>query len=70
MITSRPRRLAGVSYVGFQRYFVTTCTAFRKPIFADNTIAANIATQIGNAPALSGSQLSRTSSCRITSTCC
>ena len=46
MITNRPRRLDGVSYVGFQRYFVTTCTAFRKPVFKDDAIAANVTTQI------------------------
>src|SRR5260221_12750353 len=35
MITRRPRRLVGVSYVGFQRYFLTICTAFRRRVFAD-----------------------------------
>ena len=46
MITNRPKRLAGVSYVGFQRYFVTTCTAFRKPIFKDDVIATGTTTTI------------------------
>jgi len=46
MITDRPQRLVGVSYVGFQRYFVTTCTAFRKPLFNDHAVAADIAEQI------------------------
>ena len=36
MITERPRRLPGVSYVGFQRYFATACTHFRKPVFGDD----------------------------------
>ena len=30
----RPKRLAGVSYVGYQRYFLTACTAARHPAFA------------------------------------
>ena len=38
MITKRPRRLEGVSYVGFQRYFLTICTARRREIFT--TLAA------------------------------
>jgi putative transposase len=46
MMTDRPQRLVGVSYVGFQRYFVTTCTAFRKPLFSDHAVAADIAEQI------------------------
>ena len=46
MITNRPKRLAGVSYVGFQRYFVTTCTAFRKPIFKNDVIATSTTTTI------------------------
>ncbi len=41
MITNRPKRLRGVSYVGMQRYFVTTCTAFRTPTFTDATVAEN-----------------------------
>jgi REP element-mobilizing transposase RayT len=46
MITNRPRRLAGVSYVGFQRYFVTTCTAFKRPIFEALAIGNDTASQI------------------------
>ena len=38
MITNRPSRLAGVSYVGFQRYSVTACTAYRRPVFTDAAI--------------------------------
>ena len=33
MITRRPTRLRGVPYVGFQRYFLTTCTAERHRAF-------------------------------------
>jgi putative transposase len=33
MITHRPRRLDGVSYAGFQRYFVTSCTSERHRAF-------------------------------------
>lgn len=46
MITDRPQRLVGVSYIGFQRYFVTTCTAFRKPLFNDHAVGADVAGQI------------------------
>jgi REP element-mobilizing transposase RayT len=46
MITKRPRRLVGVSYVGFQRYFVTTCTAFRRPFFLDLAIGNDAVSQI------------------------
>src|SRR4051794_33116027 len=46
MITDRPRRLTGVSYVGLQRYFVTTCTSFRKPIFNDTGIAAAVIAKV------------------------
>jgi len=46
MITERPRRLAGVSYVGLQRYSVTVCTGFRKPIFEDFTVGNDVASQI------------------------
>jgi hypothetical protein len=33
MLTNRPRRLPAVSYTGYQRYFVTTCAAFRRKVF-------------------------------------
>jgi putative transposase len=46
MLTSRPRRLHGVSYTGLQRYFITTCTAFRRPIFDDRLIATDIVSKI------------------------
>ena len=46
MITNRPRRLSGVSYVGFQRYFVTTCTAFRRTHFNDRSLATETIQQI------------------------
>jgi REP-associated tyrosine transposase len=46
MITKRPRRLAGVSYVGLQRYSITLCTAFRKPIFTDLIVGKDAASQI------------------------
>jgi REP-associated tyrosine transposase len=34
VITKRPRRLDGVSYVGYARYFVTSCTESRRRAFA------------------------------------
>jgi REP-associated tyrosine transposase len=40
VITGRPTRLAGVSYAGFQRYFLTTCTAFRRRAFDDDAVAS------------------------------
>jgi putative transposase len=33
MITKRPARLRGVPYVGYQRYLLTICTAFRHRAF-------------------------------------
>jgi REP element-mobilizing transposase RayT len=33
VITDRPKRLPGVDYCGFNRYFLTTCTGFRRSIF-------------------------------------
>jgi putative transposase len=41
--TTRPhdhRSPQALSYVGFQRYFVTTGTAFRRPIFTQDAVAA------------------------------
>jgi putative transposase len=38
--------LNGVSYVGFQRYFVTTCTAFRNDVFYDLTLGTETIQQI------------------------
>jgi putative transposase len=46
VITDRPKRLTGVSYVGMQRYFVTMCTAFRKRIFRDDAVAADVISQL------------------------
>jgi putative transposase len=39
VITDRPQRLEGFPYIGFQRYFVTTCTAYRQKVFHDATVA-------------------------------
>ena len=38
MITKRPRRLAGECYVGYQRYLLTICTAFRSRVFESSTV--------------------------------
>jgi REP element-mobilizing transposase RayT len=46
VITNRPRRLQGFSYVGFDRYFLTTCTAFRRPAFAASCVASSVAGQL------------------------
>ena len=52
MITRRPRRLDGVSYIGFQRYFLTTCTAFKRPTFATEPHVAPVLTQLLHAAVL------------------
>ncbi|MEO8260809.1 MAG: transposase, partial [Acidobacteriota bacterium] len=46
MRTQRPRRLEGVSYIGIQRYFLTTCTAFRRPLFVSADIVDEVLSQI------------------------
>jgi len=46
VITKRPRRLDGVSYVGYQRYFLTTCTAFRRPLFTEPALASSVVVQL------------------------
>jgi putative transposase len=46
MITKRPRRLSGVSYVGLQRYSVTMCTVFRTPIFDNLAFGKDAVAQI------------------------
>jgi putative transposase len=46
MITHRPRRLDGVLYVGYQRYFVTTCAAFRRPLFTNPLLATAVTEQL------------------------
>jgi putative transposase len=46
MITNRPRRLDGVSYLGYQRYFLTTCTAFRRRLFTDSALVASVVDQL------------------------
>ena len=46
MRTNRPRRLTGVSYVGFQRYFLTICTAFRTRSFEDEGIVGDVHRQL------------------------
>src|SRR6266487_4289160 len=39
MFTNRPRRLEGIQYVGFQRYFLTICSAFKRQVFlSSNTV--------------------------------
>jgi len=35
-----------VSYVGFERYFLTTCTAFRRSFFATSSVASDVAAQL------------------------
>ena len=42
MRTNRPQRLKGVSYVGFQRYFLTICTAFRARAFEDEDVVSDV----------------------------
>jgi len=46
VITKRPRRLDGFPYVGYQRYFLTTCTAFRRPLFTNAPLVSRIVEQL------------------------
>ena len=46
MRTNRPRRLTGVSYVGFQRYFLTICTAFRSGCFEEDCVVGDVHRQL------------------------
>ena len=46
MLTKRPRRLDGLPYVGYQRYFLTTCTAFRRPLFVDAPWVSTVIEQL------------------------
>jgi putative transposase len=46
VFTQRPHRLNPASYVGFQRYFLTTCTAFRRPLFLDAALAYEVVGQL------------------------
>jgi putative transposase len=46
VIVDRPKRLDAVSYGGFERYFLTTCTAFRRPFFSTSSVATDVATQL------------------------
>src|SRR5262249_148078 len=43
MISNRPQRLAGVSYTGWQRYFLTFRTNYRRRVFED---ARNVETAL------------------------
>jgi putative transposase len=46
MITKRPRRLDHFSYEGYQRYFVTACAAFKRPLFASESVASGLIEQL------------------------
>jgi len=46
VITKRPRRLDGVSYLGYQRYFLTTCTGFRRAFFTDPVLVGRVIEQL------------------------
>jgi REP element-mobilizing transposase RayT len=46
MLTDRPRRLAGVSYVGYQRYSLTFCTAFRRRTFQSEDVITSVLEQL------------------------
>ena len=46
MIVKRPRRLDGVSYVGYHRYFLTICTDFRRRLFTDAAVASGVVDQL------------------------
>jgi REP element-mobilizing transposase RayT len=46
LLPRRQRRLRGVSYVGYHRYFATTCTALRRPVFNQRWIATDVTSQL------------------------
>ena len=46
MISRRPRRLDGMSYVGYQRYFLTTCTSLRRTVFTAPPLATRVVEQL------------------------
>ena len=46
MMTKRPRRLDSFPYVGYQRYFLTACTAFRLPHFTKPALASSVVDQL------------------------
>jgi putative transposase len=52
MFPDRPRRLDGVSYTGYERYFLTSCTANRHRAFKDEATAHFGISQLRNSAAL------------------
>ena|ERR1041384_2459287 len=46
MISNRPRRLNGVSYIGYQRYFLTACAALQRPVFNEALLATRVVAQL------------------------
>ena len=42
----RPPRLHRDSYIGYHRYFVTTCVALRRPAFTQHWLATNVTAQL------------------------
>jgi REP element-mobilizing transposase RayT len=46
VITNRPERLKSVDYTGFNRYFLTTCTSRRRPIFVSSNIVDSVRSQL------------------------
>ena len=42
MISNRPRRLDSASYIGLQRYVLTTCVALRQRAFADSPLTIRV----------------------------
>lgn len=41
--------MGGVSYVGYNRYFLTICTAFRRPVFRADDVVCESRTQLRRA---------------------
>ena len=46
LFPQRLPRLAGFSYEGYHRYFVTTCTALRRPLFTERWLATAVTEQL------------------------
>jgi len=56
-VSRRSLRLDGASYVGYQRYFATTCTALRRPVFTERWAATAVADRLRKDASLSAFSL-------------
>jgi putative transposase len=54
MFVAHPRRLADCPYVGYYRYFLTLCTAFRRQPFTHPPVVATVLRQLRHSAADAG----------------